>query len=190
MRFNIVGMRQDLYIKYDPEEDAVLDAAVKEIDHIDFVSAHRRKTFSLNAEIQVTFAEEADIAALAGLLYQLYSANVPDEPEGDEAVVALGADPYARQSESAPLQRVSAAALWSALSDTDEMNVTKITVRQGAKQFPPQSEEWIIPLTARAVCSTSRRARTSSCWSVGWTSPTAATVGSPSAGYHPTSDAT
>lgn len=145
VRFNIVGMRQDLYIKYDPEEDAVLDAAVKEIDHIDFVSAHRRKTFSLNAEIQVTFAEEADIAALAGLLYQLYSANVPDEPEGDEAVVALGADPYARQSESAPLQRVSAAALWSALSDTDEMNVTKITVRQGAKQFPPQSEEWIIP---------------------------------------------
>ncbi len=145
VRFNVVGMRQDLYIKYDPEEDAVLDAAVKEIDHIDFVSAYRRKTFSLNAEIHVTFAEEADVAMLAGLLYQLYSANVPDEPEGDKAAVALGVDPYARQSEGAPLQRVSATALWTALSDTDEMNVTKITVRQGAKQFPPQSDEWIIP---------------------------------------------
>ena len=145
VRFNVVGMRQDLYIKYDPEEDVVLDAAVKEIDHIDFVSAYRRKAFSLNAEIQVTFAEEADVAALAGLLYQLYSANAPDEPEGDETAAAVGADPYARQSEAAPLQRVSAMALWTALSDTDEMNVTKITVRQGAKQFPPQSDEWIIP---------------------------------------------
>ena len=145
VRFNVVGIRQDLYIKYDPEEDVVLDAAVKEVDHIDFVSAYRRKTFSLNAEIHVTFADEADVAALAGLLYQSYSANVPDEPEGDEAVVAVGADPYARQSEAAPLQRVSAMALWTALSDTDEMNVTKITVRQGAKQFPPQSDEWIIP---------------------------------------------
>ncbi|MBZ4341368.1 hypothetical protein LAM87_24135, partial [Mycobacterium tuberculosis] len=82
---------------------------VKAIDHIDFVSAHRRKTFSLNAEIHVTFAEEADVTALAGLLYQHYVANAPDEPEGDETVaVGLGADPYARQSESAPLQRVSA----------------------------------------------------------------------------------
>lgn len=145
VRFNVVGMRQDLYIKYDPKEGTVLDAAVKEIDHIDFVSAYRRKTFSLNAEIHVTFSEETDVAKLASLLHQLYSANAPDEAEGDEAVAALGADPYARQSESAPLQRVSATALWTALSDTDEMNVTKITVRHGARQFSPQSDEWIIP---------------------------------------------
>ena len=145
VRFNIVGVRQELYIKYDPKEDAVLDSAVKDVDHIDFVSAHRRKTFSLNGEIHVTFAEEADAAALAGLLYELYSANVPDDLEGNESVVALGADPYARQSGSAPSQRVSATALWTALSDTDEMNVTKITVRPGAKQFSPDSEEWVIP---------------------------------------------
>lgn len=145
VRFNVVGMRQDLYIKYDPEEDAVLDAAIKDIDHIDFVSAYRRKAFSLNAEIHVAFAEEADVTALAGSLYQLYGANVPDEPEGEKAVTASGTDPYARQSEGTPLQRVSATALWTALSDTDEMNVTKITVRQGAEQFPPQSGEWVIP---------------------------------------------
>lgn len=145
VRFNVVGIRQDLYIKYDPAEDAVLDAAVKDIDHIDFVSAYRRKAFSLNAEIQVAFAEAVDAAALAGLLYQLYSANVPDEPAGDEAFVTHGSDPYARQSESVPMQRVSATALWTALSDTDEMNVTKITVRHGAKQFSPQSDEWIVP---------------------------------------------
>nr|WP_315492825.1 AAA domain-containing protein [uncultured Pseudomonas sp.] len=144
VRFNVVGMRQELYIKYDPEEDAVLDCAVKEIDHIEFVSAHRRKMFSLNGEIHVSFAEEVNVALLADWLYQLYCANVPDDLEGNEAV-ALGADPYARQSERAPYQRVSATALWTALSDTDEMNVTKITVRNGAKQFSPDSDEWLIP---------------------------------------------
>ncbi|GHC37323.1 hypothetical protein GCM10010096_03480 [Alcaligenes pakistanensis] len=144
MRFNIVGMRQELYIKYDPEEDAVLDAAIKEIDHIDFVNAYRRKTFSVNAEIHVTFADEADCAALAGLLYQLYSANALDGPEGDEAVISPSADPYARQPERTSMQRVSATALWTALSDTDEMNVTKITVRQGAKRFSQESDEWTI----------------------------------------------
>lgn len=145
VRFYIVGVRQELYIWYDPKEEAVLDSAVKDVDHIDFVNAHRRKTFSLHGEVQIIFAEEADVGALAGLLYELYSVNVPDDLEGSESVVALGADPYARQSASAPSQRVPATALWTALSDTDEMNVTKITVRQGAKQLSPDSEEWVIP---------------------------------------------
>lgn len=150
VRFNIVGVRQELYIKYDPKEDAVLGSAVKDVDHIEFVSAHRSKAFSLNGEIHVTFAEEADVTALAGLLYELYRANVLDDLVGNDAAVALGADPYARQSGGSSSQRVSATALWSALSDTDEMNVTKITVRQGAKQFSPDSEEWVIPFDCDA----------------------------------------
>ncbi len=149
VRFSVVGVRQELYIKYDPKEDAVLGSAVKDVDHIDFVSAHRSKAFSLNGEIHVTFAEEADATALAGLLYELYRANVLDELESNEAGMALSADPYARQSGGSPSQRVSATALWTALSDTDEMNVTKITVRQGAK-FSPDSEEWVIPFDCEA----------------------------------------
>lgn len=144
VRFYVVGVRQELYIKYDPVEDAVLDSALKDVDHIDFVNAHRRKMFSLHGEIHVAFAEEADVAVLAGLLYQLYSTNVLDDLEGGQAVVAVDADPYARQTESTPSHRVSAKALWTALSDTDEMNVTKITVRRDAKQFSPDSDEWII----------------------------------------------
>lgn len=150
VRFNIVGVRQELYIKYDPKEDAVLGSAVKDVDHIEFVSAHRSKAFSLNGEIRVIFAEEADVTALAGLLYELYRANVLDDLQGNDAAVTLGADPYARQSGGSSSQRVSATALWSALSDTDEMNVTKITVRQGAKQFSPDSEEWVIPFDCEA----------------------------------------
>lgn len=144
MRFNVVGMRQELYIKFDPEQDVVLDAAVKAIDHIDFVSAHRRKTFSLDGEIHVTFAEEADVTALAILLYHHYIANSPDETEGNEPLLGSSADPYAWPSDGTSLQQVSAMALWSALSDTDEMNVTKITVRDGARQSPPHSDEWVI----------------------------------------------
>jgi serine/threonine protein kinase len=145
VRFNIVGMRQELYIKYSPAEEAVLDASVKEIDHIDFVNAHRRRRFALTAEIQVTFAEEVEATTLSGVLYDLYSASLSDEADGDEAEANVSADPYSHASDGAAQQQVSAAALWAALSDTDEMNVTEITVRQGAKQFPPQSDEWIIP---------------------------------------------
>ncbi|MBL8275061.1 MAG: NERD domain-containing protein [Pelomonas sp.] len=145
VRFHVVGMRQELYIKYDPEEEAVLDASIKEIDHIDFVNAHRRSTFSLSAEIQVTFAEDLDAHALAGLLFQRYSAELVDEPEGEDPAAPPGVDPYAKQAEPTSHQRVTATALWTALSDTDEMNVTTITVRQGARQVPPDSGEWVIP---------------------------------------------
>ncbi|KPC28992.1 Uncharacterized protein AC496_5424 [Pseudomonas savastanoi pv. glycinea] len=150
VRFNIVGVRQELYIKYDPKEDAVLGCAVKDVDHIDFVSAHRSKAFSLSGEIQVTFAEETDVTALAGLLYELYRVNVLDDLEGNDAAPVSGVDPYARQSGGSTSQKVSATALWTALSDTDEMNVIKITVRQGAKQFSPDSEEWLIPFNCEA----------------------------------------
>lgn len=145
VRFHVVGMRQELYIKYDPEEEAVLDASIKEIDHIDFVNAHRRSLFSLSAEIQVTFAEDLDAVALAGLLFQRYSAELVDEPESEDPAAPPGVDPYAKQAEATSHQRVSATALWTALSDTDEMNVTTITVRQGARQVPPDSGEWVIP---------------------------------------------
>lgn len=145
VRFYVVGTKQELYIKYDPAEEAVLDAAVKEIDHIDFVSAFRRKAFSLSAEIQITYAEELDAAPLAGLLFQLYSASILDESDDVEVGGGLIADPYARQSDATPLRPVPATALWTALADTDEMNVTTITVRPGAKRVPPESGEWIIP---------------------------------------------
>jgi len=145
VRFYVVGTRQELYIKYDPEEEVVLDASIKEIDHIDFVNAYRRSQFSLNAEIQVTFGEELDVAALAELLFQRYSAELIDESEGEEPAASPGSDPYAKHTEATSHQRITAKALWTALSDTDEMNVTTITVRHGAKQVPPDSGEWIIP---------------------------------------------
>jgi hypothetical protein len=121
LRFYVVGTRHELYIKYDPAEDVVLDAVLKEIDHIDFVSAFRRKAFALSAEIQVSHAEELDAASLAGMLFQLYGANIPDELESDEAAAPRGADPYARHADASTLRRVTARALWAALADSDEM---------------------------------------------------------------------
>lgn len=145
VRFYVVGTRQELYIKYDPTEESVLDAAIKEIDHIDFVNAFRRKTFTLKAEIQVAFADEHDADTLAGLLFQLYRARIPDDQDIDEVVEALAADPYAREFDAESHRPLTARAFWTALADTDEMNVTTITVRPGVKQVPPGSGEWLIP---------------------------------------------
>ncbi|RCW65162.1 AAA domain-containing protein [Pseudorhodoferax soli] len=145
VRFYVVGTKQELYIMYDPAQEAVLDAAVKEIDHIDFVSAFRRKNFTLNAEIQVAFGEEHNADTLAGLLFQLYRARVPDDLEAGGSTDGRARDPYARQADAALLHAMTARAFWTALADTDEMNVTTITVRTGVKQVPPGSGEWLIP---------------------------------------------
>jgi len=145
LRFYVVGIKQELYIKFDPSEETVLDTAVKGVEHYEYVSAFRRKNFSLNAEIKVVYADELDVAVLASFLFQLYNANASEEPEGDELVSPMRADPYARSGDGTPLQQVTASALWTALSDTDEMNVTTITVRNGAKQVPPESDHWIVP---------------------------------------------
>lgn len=145
LRFYVVGIKQELYIKFDPNEETVLDAAVNAVEHHEYVKAYRRKTFSLTAQIQVSYAGELDVAVLAGLLFQLYGANAPEELEDDEPVPSMRLDPYARQGDETPMRQVTASALWNALSNTDEMNVTTITVRHGAKQVPPESGHWIIP---------------------------------------------
>ncbi|WP_439672914.1 non-specific serine/threonine protein kinase (plasmid) [Cupriavidus necator] len=145
LRFYVVGIKQELYIKFDPTEEEVLDAALNSIEHYEYVNAYRRKAFSLTAEIQVAYDDELDVAALANILFELYGANAPEESEGDETPQDAGSDPYARGDGESSLRTVTSAALWTALANTDEMNVTTITVRPGAKQIPPQSGNWIIP---------------------------------------------
>ncbi|MES2282526.1 MAG: AAA domain-containing protein [Pseudomonadota bacterium] len=145
LRFYVVGIKQELYIKFDPREEIVLDAVVKAVEHYEYVSAFRRKDFSLKAEIKVVYADELDVAVLANLLFQLYGANAPDEAEGEKLFSPMRADPYALSGDGTSLQKVTTSALWTALSDTDEMNVTTITVRNGAKQVPPESGHWIVP---------------------------------------------
>lgn len=93
VRLNIVGVRLERYVKHIPKEDVVLGSSVKDVDHIDSVSANRSKVFSRKGETHITFAEEADVDALAGLLYELHRANVADDLEGNEAVMALGNAP-------------------------------------------------------------------------------------------------
>lgn len=145
LRFYVVGIKQELYIKFDPIEETVLDAAVKAVEHHEYVNAYRRKNFSLTAEIQVSYEDELDLSVLASLLFQLHGANAPEEPEGDEPIPSARVDPYARLGDVTPLRPVTASALWTALANTDEMNVTTITVRRGAKQVPPESGHWILP---------------------------------------------
>lgn len=149
LRFIVVGIRQSLTIKFDPEEQVVLDASVSNVEHHEYVHAYRTKSFSLNAALRVSFAENMDAAKLGDYLFQRYRTNASDETAADEALPGesmpvAGVDPYAGGGESS-LKVISASALWTALANTDEMNVTAITVRSGVKQVPPESGNWLIP---------------------------------------------
>lgn len=147
LRFFLVGVRQELFIKFDPVEEVVLDAGLKGIDHQDFVRAHRTKTFALKANIHVKWDDELDASILSEVLLELYRGNADDEVVG-ASVQRHSEDPYSSQRGQVGLTSVSAVKLWNALANTDEMNVTAISVRAGVQQFPPDSGQWVIPFDA------------------------------------------
>lgn len=148
LRFYVVGVKQQLYIKFDPDEQTVLDAALENVEHHEYVNAFRRKQFSLSADIKVSYDDSPDLDQLASVLFQLYSASTPDESGEEGVVLGASVDPYARDGAAAPASSVSASALWTALADTDEMNVTAVTLRSGVKPFPPESGNWLMPFDA------------------------------------------
>jgi serine/threonine protein kinase len=148
LRFYVVGVKQQLYIKFDPDEQMVLDAALDNVEHHEYVNAFRRKQFSLSADIKVSYEDATDIDPLASVLFQIYSASTPEEISDDAVVLSAAVDPYARDGAAAPASSVSSTALWTALAETDEMNVTAVTLRSGVKQFPPESGNWLMPFDA------------------------------------------
>lgn len=147
LRFYVVGVKQQLYIKFDPDEQVVLDAALENVEHHEYVTAFRRKQFSLSADIKVIYEDATDIDPLASVLFQIYSASNPEEIGDDAGVLSAAMDPYARDGAAAS-SSVSSTALWTALAETDEMNVTAVTLRSGVKQFPPESGNWLMPFDA------------------------------------------
>ncbi len=148
LRFYVVGVKQQLYIKFDPDEQIVLDAALDNVEHHEYVNAFRRKQFSLSADIKVSYEDATDIDPLANVLFQIYSASTPEETGDNAGVLGAAVDPYARDGAAAPASSVSSSALWTALAETDEMNVTAVTLRSGVKQFPPESGNWLMPFDA------------------------------------------
>jgi len=148
LRFYVVGVKQQLYIKFDPDEQTVVDATLNNVEHHEYVNAFRQKQFSISADIKVSYEDTADIDLLAGVLFQIYSAGTPVETSEGTATLNVSLDPYARDGNTASTSSVSAAALWTALAETDEMNVTAITLRSGVKQFPPESGNWLMPFDA------------------------------------------
>lgn len=143
-RFFLTGVRQQLFIKFDLIQKTVLDANLKDIGHQDYVSAFRRRSFVLRANIRIAWGESADASELGDELYGLYQDSLSEEDAS--APSELRVDPYSDSAAKEPrLKSVSAAELWNALASTDDMNATEITVRAGARQIPQGSGQWIIP---------------------------------------------
>lgn len=145
-RFILTGVRQQLFIKFDLIRKTALDANLKDIGHQDYVSAFRRRSFVLRANIRVTWGDAADASSLGEDLYDLYLDSLPEEDASASSGRRPRVDPYADgAAKERGLRSVPATELWNALASTDDMNATAITVRAGARQVPQGSGNWVIP---------------------------------------------
>ncbi len=145
-RFILTGVRQQLVVRFDLTRKTFIDVRLKNIGHQDYVSAFRRRSFALRAQIRITWGEAADASALGEDLYERYLDSLPEENglAPDEGRPPI--DPYAAGAPQAhELRSIAATELWNALAATDDMNATPITVRAGARQVPAGSGRWTIP---------------------------------------------
>jgi serine/threonine protein kinase len=145
-RYIVTGVRQQLFLKFDPDGKTLLDANLKDIGHQDYVSAYRRRRFSLRATICVRWVDAADAVVLGEDLHELYLDGFSEE----DVVATVGSstrvDPYTDGAAKADdIRLVTARELWNAMASTDDMNATAITVRAGARQVPQGSGNWLIP---------------------------------------------
>lgn len=145
-RYIVTGVRQQLFLKFHPDGKTLLDANLKDVGHQDYVSAYRRRRFTLRAVIAVSWEDAPDATALGEDLNELYVGGLTE----DEALPSSGTrprvDPYAAGAMvGEDALAVTAAELWNALASTDDMNATAITVRAGARQVPQGSGNWLIP---------------------------------------------
>ena len=145
-RFILTGVRQQLFIKFDLTKKVALEANLKDVGHQDYVSAYRRRSFALRANLRVAWGDAADASALGEDLFDLYQDSLPEGGGQEVGWRRPVIDPYAEDAAQArELRSISAAELWSALASTDDMNAASITVRAGARQIPQGSGSWIIP---------------------------------------------
>lgn len=145
-RFIVTGVKQQLLIKFDLLSKTVRDAHLKDIGHQEYVSAFRRRSFVLRANVRISWGESADASALGEDLYDLYLDSLPDGESLTPTAKESTADPYSDSTLASRGGRsVTSTDLWTALASSDDMNATAITVRAGARQVPQGSGSWVIP---------------------------------------------
>lgn len=145
--FFVTGLREQVIIKYDLQEERVIEISLKEIGHDLYVSNARRSAFRLHAQIGIDFSAVSDASELVELLYSRYRSTRDDHdleeglPAGVEAK-----NPYdLLEADDAGETRISAKALWQALAESDELNATRITVRSGVQKVPNEKYPWLVP---------------------------------------------
>jgi serine/threonine protein kinase len=141
LSFFITGLMQQIIIKYDPESQSILDVSSRQVGHDAYVSSARRARFRMHAKIAIGWGSTADASSLVSALHDRYLATVVDtettgEPEPRAAQRATSSDVGGKTW--------STFELWDALSETDELNATRITLKGGAQKIPGR-QDWLLP---------------------------------------------
>lgn len=144
--FFVTGLRQQLVIKFDLENQVVRDVFAKEVGHEQYVTSARRSAFRLHATVRVERGESVDASDLAAVLYDRYLVTRPDAEEPPVELKRKQGDPYVSGNDGVPqIREVSAAELWNALASTDELNAAALTLRSGARVAPDGRGQWVLP---------------------------------------------
>ena len=118
-----------------------LDVSSRQVGHDAYVSSARRARFRMHAKIAIGWGSTADASSLVSALHDRYLATVVDTETTGE--------PEPRASQRATSSDVggktwSTFELWDALSETDETNATRITLKGGAQKIPGR-QDWLLP---------------------------------------------
>lgn len=140
--FFVSGLRRQLIIKFDQAAQVVADVRVREIGHDLYVTAARRSSFRLHADIVIEHGQSGDASALAQVLYERSLAARSDDANYPAAPAV---DPYVTGAQNAAVRTLRASELWSALASTDELNAIAITLRAGARVDPGTRGQWVVP---------------------------------------------
>ncbi len=140
LSFFVTGLLQQIVIKYDVESQSVIDVFSRAVGHDQYIRNARRAKFRLHATINVEWGNASDASSLVNVLYERYLATTADAGNDSENDSLNSVQLTSEISTNG----VSTFTFWNALSETDELNAIRITVKSGAQKIHG-SQDWLVP---------------------------------------------
>lgn len=142
LTFFVTGLMRQIIIKYDPENQSIIDVYSKQVGHDAYIFNARRASFRIHATLKIEWGATADASSLVETLYNRYLATVSDTETGMEDKTRSPA--ALTMSTDRAVGAWSTYELWDALAETDELNATRITLKNGAQKIPGK-QDWLVP---------------------------------------------
>ncbi|POS07419.1 DNA helicase [Burkholderia gladioli] len=142
LTFFVTGLMRQIIIKYDPETQSIIDVYSKQVGHDAYIFNARRASFRIHATLKIEWGATPDASSLVETLYNRYLATVGDTETGLEDKVRSTA--VRTTSADGIVGAWSTSELWDALAETDELNATRITLKNGAQKIPGK-QDWLLP---------------------------------------------